>query len=52
MYIAKESIIKDGIVYGPDAEIELTNEQAEYLGEKVEKKSARKTNKKDEEGDA
>lgn len=50
MYIVKESIIKNGKIYDADAEIELTNEEAQYLGDKVEKKAARKTTKKDDEG--
>ncbi len=52
MYTTKEPIIKNGRIYDIGAEIELTNDEVEYLGDKVEKKTARKTTKKDEEGDA
>lgn len=49
MYTVKQSIIKNGQIFDEGAEIELTADEAKYLGDKVEKQGARKTNK-DEEG--
>lgn len=50
MYTSKVSLIKDGRIVAPGTEVELTAEQAKFLGDKVEKKPTRKTTKKDEEG--
>lgn len=49
IYISKAYLSTKKGVVGPDEEVELTEEQAKRLSGKVEKKSARKTNK-DEEG--
>lgn len=48
MYIAKESIIKNGVIYDVGAEVDLTDAEAKYLADKVEKKTTRKPAKKDE----
>lgn len=47
-YIAKETLVHNGQIVHIDKEVDLTDEQAKALGDKVQKKAARKSTKEKE----
>lgn len=48
-YIAKATLVHNGQIVKIDDPVELTDEQAGYLGDKVEKKAAAKKSNKEKE---
>ncbi|GLY11411.1 hypothetical protein [Pseudobacillus badius] len=48
-YIAKATLVHNGQIVKIDETVELTEEQAKHLGDKVEKKAAAKKSSKEKE---